>query len=119
MGRPCDFLFPDTRIFASNELKQNIMPASIVTSDDLEKMKEELLYDIKEILIKHERITIDRWIKSGKVMDKLNISPGTLQNFRINETIPFTKLGGIIYYDEAKINEIMVLNETISKKLNP
>ncbi|MEM1260749.1 MAG: DNA-binding protein, partial [Bacteroidota bacterium] len=72
-----------------------------------------------EILIKYERITIDRWIKSGKVMDKLEISPGTLQNFRINQTIPFTKLGGIIYYDETKINEIMVKNETKSKILLP
>jgi DNA-binding Xre family transcriptional regulator len=95
------------------------MPASIVTSDDLEKLKEEMLYEIKEILIKYERITIDRWIKSGKVMDKLEISPGTLQNFRINQTIPFTKLGGIIYYDETKINEIMVKNETKSKILLP
>ena len=95
------------------------MPASIVTSDDLEKLKEEMLYEIKEILIKYERITIDRWIKSGKVMDKLEISPGTLQNFRINQTIPFTKLGGIIYYDESKINEIMVKNETKSKILLP
>ncbi|MEL7269621.1 MAG: DNA-binding protein [Bacteroidota bacterium] len=95
------------------------MPASIVTSDDLERLKEEMLYEIKEILIKYERITIDRWIKSGKVMDKLEISPGTLQNFRINQTIPFTKLGGIIYYDETKINEIMVKNETKSKILLP
>lgn len=95
------------------------MPASIVTSDDLERLKEEMLYEIKEILIKYERITIDRWIKSGKVMDKLEISPGTLQNFRINQTIPFTKLGGIIYYDETKINEIMVMNETKSKILLP
>ncbi|MEM9866337.1 MAG: DNA-binding protein [Bacteroidota bacterium] len=95
------------------------MPASIVTSDDLERLKEEMLYEIKEILIKYERITIDRWIKSGKVMDKLEISPGTLQNFRINQTIPFTKLGGIIYYDETKINEIMVRNETKSKILLP
>ncbi len=92
------------------------MPASIVTSDDLERLKVEMLNEIKEILIKYERITIDRWIKSGKVMDKLEISPGTLQNFRINRTIPFTKLGGIIYYDETKINEIMVKNETIFKK---
>ena len=95
------------------------MPASIVTSDDLERLKEEMLYEIKEILIKYERITIDRWIKSGKVMDKLEISPGTLQNFRINQTIPFTKLGGIIYYDETKINEIMAKNETKSKILLP
>lgn len=92
------------------------MPASIVTTEDLERFKEEMLFEIKELLIKNERITIDSWIKSGKVMDKLEISPGTLQNFRVNNTIPFTKLGGIIYYDEVKINEILAKNETKFKK---
>lgn len=83
------------------------MPANIVTTEDLEQFKEEMLSEIKELLTKNDRITIDKWIKSNKVMDKLGISPGTLQNFRINGTIPFTKLNGIIYYDEEKINEIL------------
>jgi len=49
-------------------------------------------------------------------MSKLEISPGTLQNFRINGTIPFSKLGGIIYYDEEKINEILESNEIEFKR---
>lgn len=92
------------------------MPANIVTTEDLKQFKIELLLEIKELLIQYEKITIDKWIKSNKVMDKLEISPGTLQNFRINETIPYSKLGGIIYYDEEKINEILEINETIFKR---
>lgn len=92
------------------------MPANIVTTEDLKQFKKELLLEIKELLIQYEKITIDKWIKSNKVMDKLEISPGTLQNFRINETIPYSKLGGIIYYDEEKINEILEINETIFKR---
>ena len=92
------------------------MPANIVTSEDLKQFKEELLTEFKDLLIKYEKITIDKWIKSNKVMDKLEISPGTLQNFRINETIPFSKLGGIIYYDEEKINEILENNATLFKR---
>lgn len=91
------------------------MQANIVTTEDLMKFKEDLLAEIKELLIKNERITIDKWIKSNKVMDKLEISPGTLQNFRINDTIPYSKLGGILYYDEEKINEILLNNEIIFK----
>ena len=91
------------------------MQANIVTTEDLMKFKEELLAEIKELLIKNERITIDKWIKSNKVMDKLEISPGTLQNFRINDTIPYSKIGGILYYDEEKINEILLNNEIIFK----
>ena len=92
------------------------MPASIVTTEDLQQFKTELLAEIKEFLMKYDRVTIDKWIKSSKVMDKLGISPGTLQNFRINETIPYSKLGGIIYYDEEKINEILRENERNFKK---
>ena len=87
------------------------MPASILTAEDLEEFRKNLLEEIKEMLLQYNRITIDRWVKSNIVMAKLGISPGTLQNFRINETIPYTKLGGIIYYDEEEINEILLNNK--------
>ena len=92
------------------------MPANIVTTEDLKLFKEEIISEIKELLIRYNRITIDKWIKSNRVMEKLEISPGTLQNFRINETIPFSKLGGILYYDEEKINEILENNEMDIKR---
>ena len=92
------------------------MPANILTQEDLEEFKESLLDEIKEILLNHDRITLDRWIKSNVVMNKLGISPGTLQNFRINETIPFSKLGGIIYYDEEEIHKILVDNKNFFLK---
>jgi hypothetical protein len=87
------------------------MPANILTSEDLEEFRKSLLEEIKEMLLQYNKITIDRWVKSNIVMAKLRISPGTLQNFRINETIPYSKLGGIIYYDEEEINEILLKNK--------
>lgn len=92
------------------------MAVNIITTEDLEQFRNDLLQEIKELLVKSGRVGIDHWIKSSEVMDKLEISPGTLQNFRINGTIPFTKLGGIIYYDEEKINEILENNEIDFKK---
>ena len=87
------------------------MPAHILTAEDLEEFRKSLLEEIKEMLLQYNKITIDRWVKSNIVMTKLRISPGTLQNFRINETIPDSKLGGIIYYDEEAINEILLKNK--------
>ena len=87
------------------------MPAHILTAEDLEEFRKSLLKEIKEMLLQYNKITIDRWVKSNIVMAKLRISPGTLQNFRINETIPYSKLGGIIYYDEEEINEILLKNK--------
>tara|TARA_R110000744_G_scaffold372754_3_gene484582 strand:- start:2610 stop:2897 length:288 start_codon:yes stop_codon:yes gene_type:complete len=92
------------------------MPTNIVTTEDLTQLKEELLSEFKELLTKYEKVTIDKWIKSNKVMDKLGISPGTLQNFRINETIPYSKLGGIIFYDEEEINQILLDNKNLFLK---
>lgn len=37
----------------------------------------------------------------------LNISPGTLQNLRINGMLPFTKVGSIAYYDITDIEKMM------------
>lgn len=92
------------------------MSANIITTEDLEEFKRALLIEIKELLITHEKVGISHWIKSHEVMQKLDISPGTLQNFRINGTIPFTKLGGIIFYNEEKINEILENDEVNFKK---
>lgn len=92
------------------------MAANIITTEDLEEFRIKLLNEIKELLMSHGRIGINHWIKSSEVMNRLEISPGTLQNFRINGTIPYSKLGGIIYYDEEKINEILENNEINFKR---
>lgn len=43
-------------------------------------------------------------------MELLQVSPGTLQNLRVNGTLPYTKVGGIIYYDAEKIQNVMKAN---------
>ena len=91
------------------------MAANIVTTEDLEHFKEDLIKAITAVLFKYERISLDKWIKSKEVMEKLGISPGTLQNMRNNKSIPWTKLEGNLYYDEEKINAILEENEVIDK----
>lgn len=86
------------------------MPTSIITTDDLRDFKMELLDDIKKILTKQASGTLKRYLKSSEVMEMLQISPGTLQNLRINGTLPFSKMGGIIYYDSEDIQKVMLKN---------
>ena len=83
------------------------MPTSIITTDDLRDFKIELLDDIKKILTKQSSGTLKKYLKSSEVMEMLQISPGTLQNLRINGTLPFSKMGGIIYYDSEDIQKVM------------
>ena len=83
------------------------MPTSIITTDDLREFKIELLDDIKNLLAKQDQGKIKKYLKSSEVMDLLQVSPGTLQNLRINGTLPYTKVGGIIYYDSDEIQNVM------------
>jgi hypothetical protein len=86
------------------------MPTSIITTDDLRDFKLELLDDIKKLLSKQATVKLKKYLKSSEVMDLLQVSPGTLQNLRINGTLPYTKVGGIIYYDAEEIQNIMTAN---------
>jgi hypothetical protein len=86
------------------------MPATIITTDDLREFKMELLDDIKNLLAKQTTGKLKKYLKSSEVMDLLQVSPGTLQNLRINGTLPYTKVGGIIYYDAEEIQGVMTAN---------
>lgn len=86
------------------------MPTSIITTDDLREFKVELLEEIRELLNNKSGAGSKKWLKSTDVMKLLKISPGTLQNLRINGTIPYTKIGGLIYYDAGEIERVMEKN---------
>ena len=86
------------------------MPTSIITTDDLREFKFELLDDIKKLLTKQASGKLKKYLKSSEVMKLLQISPGTLQNLRINGTLPYTKVGGIIFYDSDELQEVMLSN---------
>ncbi len=83
------------------------MPTSIITTDDLREFKLELLDDIKDLLAKQATGKLKKYLKSSEVMDMLQVSPNTLQNLRINGTLPYSKVGGIIYYDTEDIQKVM------------
>ncbi|AVR44229.1 DNA-binding protein [Christiangramia fulva] len=87
------------------------MPTSIITTEDLQAFKEEMLTEIEAMLSKQQGGFTKKWLKSTEVMELLKISPGTLQNFRVNGTLPYTKIGGIIYYEASDIQEVLTANK--------
>ena len=86
------------------------MPTSIITTDDLREFKLELLDNIKDLLSKHSNGGLKKYLKSSELMELLKISPGTLQNLRVNGTLPYTKVGGIIFYEAEEIQKVMTAN---------
>lgn len=87
------------------------MPTEIVTTDDLREFKIELVKEIKQLLAIHHGQASKKWLKSFEVRKLLGISPGTLQNLRINGTLPFTKIGGVIFYNSEDITKMMTENQ--------
>ena len=84
------------------------MNVELVTREDLRRL-EDLLKEITQI-IQPGQGQPKKWLKSSEVRKMLNISPGTLQNLRINGTLRFTKMGSIMYYKLEDINKVLEEN---------
>ncbi|MFA9391837.1 MAG: helix-turn-helix domain-containing protein [Prolixibacteraceae bacterium] len=87
------------------------MSAQILTTEDLMEFKAEFLDEIKKLFKELAGQPVKKWLKSYEVRKILNISPGTLQNLRLNKTLPFTKIGGVIYYEYADIQKMLESNK--------
>jgi hypothetical protein len=83
------------------------MATEIITKEDLNEFRERLLSDIKSLLAGNPVQENTRWLKSYQVKNMLRISPGTLQNLRVNGTISYTKIGGILYYKYEDIQRLL------------
>lgn len=88
------------------------MPAQIITSDDLLEFKVDLIRDIEKLFRQNGIQPVKKWLKSNEVRKLLKISPGTLQTLRINGTITYSKVGGVIYYEYDDILKMMNVNKT-------
>src|SRR5690606_26598917 len=83
-------------------------PDEIITKADLEKFKEELFAELRKANVRpSSKVQIKEWLKSYEVRRLLEISPGTLQNLRVNGTLPFTKIGGLLYYRYEDIRKLL------------
>lgn len=83
------------------------MSAEIITTDDLHLFKIELLDEFKKIIEESSGLKKKKWLKMRDVQSLLGISYNTLNSYRISGKLPFTKLGGIIYFDYEDIVKMM------------
>jgi hypothetical protein len=83
------------------------MAVEIITKEDLQSFRNELLKELQLIMKHTTSLKPKQWLKSSEVRELLKISPGTLQNLRINGTLQFTKIGGIIYYNYEDIEVLL------------
>ncbi|WP_299780533.1 helix-turn-helix domain-containing protein [uncultured Formosa sp.] len=87
------------------------MGVRIITTDDLRDFKIELLEELKVLLARDGEYKSKKWLKSPEVRELLGISHGTLQNLRVNGTLPYSKVGGVLYYDYQDIIQVIEANK--------
>ncbi|TXK45721.1 helix-turn-helix domain-containing protein [Pontibacter qinzhouensis] len=89
------------------------MSVEIITKEDLQHFRRQLLEDLQQLLSKRQPTQTQKQVlKSAEVRKLLKISPATLQSLRINGTLPFSKIGGTIYYRQEDIEKLMEGNKS-------
>lgn len=79
-----------------------------ITREDLENFKQELLSELRRPSFRPSKQEPQKeWLKSYEVRRLLGISSNTLQSLRLNGTLPFTRVGGLIYYAYEDIRKLM------------
>ena len=89
------------------EHKSRVYRDQLITIGDLEVFKNSLIQEIKVLLKGSASGQAKKWLKSAEVKKMLGISTGTLQTLRINGSLPFSKVGGIIFYDFNAIEKLL------------
>ncbi|MFD3003150.1 helix-turn-helix domain-containing protein [Pontibacter toksunensis] len=83
------------------------MAMELITKEDLQLFRSQLLEDLRQLLSKRPQQTQKLVLKSAEVRRLLQISPATLQTLRINGTLPSVRIGGTIYYRSEDIERLL------------
>lgn len=89
--------------------------AEIVTLDKFNDFENRIFKELQE-LRDSSYSNEDRWLKSNDVKELLGISHGKLQDLRDRGLIPFTKLGGVIFYDRIEIEKTLLKGMNKNKR---
>jgi hypothetical protein len=83
------------------------MQIEILTSEELQRFKSELIQEIKQAIRPSGTIAAKDFLRSCEVRKLLKISSGTLQSLRIKGILRYEKVGGICYYAYADILQLL------------
>ena len=93
-------------------------PDELITKKDLEQFKQEL-FAMLQPFKDSQAPTGQKWLKNEDVKKILNVSNGTIQNLRVNGSLPFTKVGGLYFYKQEDIEKMLSGPEKKSPSKRP
>jgi hypothetical protein len=107
-----------TRDLRKTEDRPAVLANQLTTVEDLIIFKNELIAEIKKLISIPAGPPVKRWLKSFEVKEFLHISTGTLHNLRTNGVIPFSKIGGVVFYDIFAVQQLLEDSTTYQKREN-
>ena len=99
---------------------KKIFANQLITVDDLHEFKKQLVDELLVALKSEKGGSAKKWMKSHEVKRLLKISPGTLQTLKSSGIIPYTKIGGVHFYDYDDIQRLLEagkVNTDVRQKL--
>jgi hypothetical protein len=100
------FILADSASKNTYHQHTSYMNIEVVTKEDLQALRLQLISDIKQLLTPNPDRTKD-WLRSREVRKLLNVSPGTLQSFRATGRLKPTKVGGTYFYRYSDIESLL------------
>jgi hypothetical protein len=82
------------------------MSVEILTKEDLQAFRFQLLNDIKALLFIKQSANME-WLRSNEIRKALKISAGTLQNLRVTGKLKSVKFGGILFYRNSDLEKLL------------
>jgi len=83
------------------------MAIEVITSQDLEAFRIQLLNDIRQLLVPRDVKVAKPWLKNAEVKKLLSISSNTIQRLRVSGKLRSTKVGGVHYYKYEDIEKLL------------
>ena len=91
------------------------MAREIITLEDLQTFRLELLEDIKKLIVPSKE-SKKEWLRSPEVREILGISHGTLQTLRNTGALPYRRIGGLMYYRYDDIGRLLNGNSKANRR---
>src|SRR5665213_2301735 len=91
----------------TKEWPRKIYANQLVTIDDLQQMKQQIVEEILSALRTQLQIPQKKWMKAHEVRRLLKISPGTLQTLKNRGIINYTKVGGVHFFNYEEIQRLL------------
>jgi len=83
------------------------MATEVITRDDLQAFRLQLLSDIRELMGAVQAKPPKEWLKNSEVRRLLKVSANTVQRLRIAGKLRSSKVGGVHYYRKEDIEKLL------------